>query len=48
MSGSGGMTTEISSTLTAAGVGVSTAISIGGDAILGSANAELMPEIEAD
>ncbi|HYI80349.1 MAG TPA: CoA-binding protein [Thermoleophilaceae bacterium] len=48
MSRSGGMTTEISSTLTAAGLGVSTAISIGGDAIIGSAYAELMPEFEAD
>ncbi len=36
MSRSGGMTTEISSTLTAAGLGVSTAVSIGGDAIIGS------------
>jgi len=33
MSRSGGMTTEISSTLTAAGLGQSTAVSIGGDAI---------------
>ena len=48
MSRSGGMTTEISSTLTAAGLGVSTAISIGGDAIIGSAYAELMPLFEAD
>ena len=45
---SGGMTTEISSTLTAAGLGVSTAISIGGDAIIGSTYAELMPLFEAD
>jgi succinyl-CoA synthetase alpha subunit len=42
------MTTEISSTLTAAGLGVSTAISIGGDAIIGSTYAELMPFFEAD
>jgi succinyl-CoA synthetase alpha subunit len=48
MSRSGGMTTEISSTLTAAGLGQSTAISIGGDAIIGSAYAELMPLFEAD
>ena len=48
MSRSGGMTTEISSSLTAAGLGVSTAISIGGDAIIGSTYAELMPEFEAD
>ena len=43
-----GMTTEISSTLTAAGLGVSTAVSIGGDAIIGSTYAELMPLFEAD
>ncbi len=42
------MTTEISSTLTAAGLGQSTAISIGGDAIIGSTYAELMPLFEAD
>ncbi len=48
MSRSGGMTTEISSTLTAAGLGVSTAISIGGDAFIGSSYAELMPLFEAD
>src|ERR687894_2728053 len=48
MSRSGGMTTEISSTLTAAGLGVSTAISIGGDAIIGSTYAELMPLFEGD
>jgi succinyl-CoA synthetase alpha subunit len=48
MSRSGGMTTEISSTLTAAGLGQSTAVSIGGDAIIGSTYAELMPPFEAD
>jgi succinyl-CoA synthetase alpha subunit len=48
MSRSGGMTTEISSTLTASGLGQSTAISIGGDAIIGSTYAELMPLFEAD
>ena len=48
MSRSGGMTTEISSTLTAAGLGVSTAVSIGGDAIIGSTYAELMPLYEED
>jgi succinyl-CoA synthetase alpha subunit len=48
MSRSGGMTTEISSTLGMAGLGVSTAISIGGDAIIGSTYAELMPLFEAD
>src|SRR5919109_227308 len=44
----GGMTTEMSSTLTAAGLGQSTAVSIGGDAIIGSTYAELMPLFEAD
>jgi succinyl-CoA synthetase alpha subunit len=48
MSLSGGMTTEIASTLTAAGIGQSTAVSIGGDAIIGSTYAELMPLFEAD
>ncbi len=48
MSRSGGMTTEIASTLSAAGLGQSTAISIGGDAIIGSTYAELMPFFEAD
>jgi succinyl-CoA synthetase alpha subunit len=48
MSRSGGMTTEIASTLTGAGLGQSTAVSIGGDAIIGSSYAELMPLFEAD
>src|SRR5262249_20847883 len=48
MAGSGGMTTEICNTLTAAGLGQSTAVSIGGDAIIGSSYAELMPLFEAD
>jgi succinyl-CoA synthetase alpha subunit len=48
MSRSGGMTTEIASTLTAAGLGQSTAVSIGGDAIIGTTYAELMPLFEAD
>ncbi|HXC49293.1 MAG TPA: CoA-binding protein [Candidatus Limnocylindrales bacterium] len=48
MSRSGGMTTEICNTLTAAGLGQSTAVSIGGDAIIGSSYAELMPLFEAD
>jgi succinyl-CoA synthetase alpha subunit len=48
MSRSGGMTTEIASTLTNAGMGQSTAVSIGGDAIIGSSYAELMPLFEAD
>jgi succinyl-CoA synthetase alpha subunit len=48
ISRSGGMTTEMSSTLTAAGLGQSTAVSIGGDAIIGSTYAELMPLFDAD
>src|SRR3990170_7626883 len=48
MSRSGGMTTEISSSLTQAGLGVSTAVAIGGGAIIGSTYAELMPYFEAD
>jgi succinyl-CoA synthetase alpha subunit len=48
MSRSGGMTTEICNTLTASGLGQSTAVSIGGDAVIGSTYAELMPLFEAD
>jgi succinyl-CoA synthetase alpha subunit len=48
ISRSGGMTTEMSSTLSAAGLGQSTAVSIGGDAIIGSSYAELMPLFDAD
>ncbi|MEO8456231.1 MAG: CoA-binding protein [Chloroflexota bacterium] len=48
MSRSGGMTTEISNSLTAAGLGQSTAVSIGGDPMIGSTYAELMPLFEAD
>jgi succinyl-CoA synthetase alpha subunit len=48
MSRSGGMTTEIANTLTASGMGQSTAVSIGGDAIIGTSYAELMPLFEAD
>src|SRR5690242_14317471 len=48
MSRSGGMTTEICNTLSAAGLGQSTAVSIGGDAIIGQTYAELMPLFEAD
>jgi succinyl-CoA synthetase alpha subunit len=48
ISRSGGMTTEMSSTLSAAGLGQSTAVSIGGDAIIGSTYAELMPLFAAD
>jgi succinyl-CoA synthetase alpha subunit len=38
----------MSSTLSAAGLGQSTAVSIGGDAIIGTTYAELMPLFEAD
>ena len=49
MSRSGGMTTEISSTAHGRRPrAVSTAVSIGGDAIIGSTYAELMPLFEAD
>jgi len=48
LSRSGGMTTEICNTLSAAGLGQSTAVSIGGDAIIGSSYAELMPLFEKD
>src|SRR6187397_801696 len=48
MSRSGGMTTEIANTLSAAGLGQSTCVSIGGDAIIGSTYAELMPLFEED
>lgn len=48
MSRSGGMTTEISNALSESGLGVSTAVSIGGDAIIGSNYAELMPLFESD
>jgi succinyl-CoA synthetase alpha subunit len=48
MSRSGGMATEISNSLTAAGLGQSTTVSIGGDPIIGSTYAELMPLFEAD
>jgi len=48
MSRSGGMTTEICNALTGAGLGESTAISIGGDPIVGSSYAEFMPLFEDD
>ncbi len=48
MSRSGGMTTEICNALSAAGLGVSTGISIGGDPVIGSTYAELMPLFEED
>jgi succinyl-CoA synthetase alpha subunit len=48
MSRSGGMTVEIANSLSVAGLGVSTAVSIGGDAIIGSTYAELMALFDAD
>ena len=48
MSRSGGMTVEIANSLSEAGMGVSTAVSIGGDAVIGSSYAELMPLFDAD
>jgi succinyl-CoA synthetase alpha subunit len=48
MSRSGGMTTEICNALSAAGLGESTAISIGGDPVIGSTYADLMPLFEKD
>jgi succinyl-CoA synthetase alpha subunit len=48
MSRSGGMTVEIANALSASGLGISTAVSIGGDAIIGSTYAELMPLFDAD
>jgi succinyl-CoA synthetase alpha subunit len=48
MSRSGGMTTEICNALSNAGLGQSTAISIGGDPIIGSTYADLMPLFEKD
>ncbi len=48
MSRSGGMTTEIANTLSASGLGVSTAISMGGDPLIGSTYAEIFPLFEKD
>ena len=48
MSRSGGMTVEIANSLSAAGLGISTAVSIGGDVIIGSSYAELMPLFDED
>ena len=48
ISRSGGMTTEMPRRSRPAGLGQSTAVSIGGDAIIGSTYAELMPLFEAD
>ncbi len=48
MSRSGGMTAEIGLTLRQAGYGVSTAISVGGDALIGSTPATLLREFQED
>lgn len=48
LSRSGGMTTEISSLLTQQGIGQSTCVSIGGDPIVGSSFADLVPLCERD
>ncbi len=48
LSRSGGMTTEIANLLTMAGLGQSTAISLGGDPIIGSTYLDLLAPFEAD
>jgi succinyl-CoA synthetase alpha subunit len=48
MSRSGGMTTEICNALSHAGLGQTTAISIGGDPVVGSTYADMMPLFEKD
>jgi len=48
VSRSGTLTYEVVHQLSAVGLGQSTAVSIGGDAIIGSTYAELMPLFEAD
>jgi succinyl-CoA synthetase alpha subunit len=48
LSRSGGMTTEIASLLTARDIGQSTAISLGGDPIIGSTYLDLLPMFETD
>jgi len=48
MSRSGGMTTEICNALSGAGLGESTAISVGGDPVIGSTYTDLMPLFEED
>jgi len=48
ISRSGGMTTEIASLLSQAGLGQSTAVSIGGDPIVGANALDLLPLFEAD
>jgi succinyl-CoA synthetase alpha subunit len=48
LSRSGGMTTEIANLLTMAGIGQSTAISLGGDPIIGTTYLDVLPLFEAD
>lgn len=48
LSRSGGMTTELANLLTQAGLGQSTCVSIGGDPIVGTTFADLLPLLEAD
>jgi succinyl-CoA synthetase alpha subunit len=48
LSRSGGMAAEIAWTLRRNGIGVSTCVSIGGDAMIGSSFADLLPLLEAD
>ncbi|MCL4534747.1 MAG: succinate--CoA ligase subunit alpha [Bacteroidetes bacterium] len=48
LSRSGGMLTETASLLTQNGIGMSTAINIGGDPIIGSTFVELLPLLEQD
>ncbi len=48
MSRSGGMTTELASLLTLHGIGQSTCVSIGGDPLVGSSFADLLPLFEED
>lgn len=48
ISKSGGMTSEISLILKKVGLGVSTAVGIGGDLIIGTTYADLLPRFEAD
>jgi succinyl-CoA synthetase alpha subunit len=48
LSRSGGMTTELANLLTINGIGQSTAVSIGGDPIVGSTYSDLVPLFEQD
>lgn len=48
ISRSGGMTTEIANLLTLNGIGQSTCVSVGGDPIVGSTFADLIPLFQAD